>query len=311
MEGFGKFILIIPRIFLVSAGSFAVGPDIVQAMKLVRYRSPTGEKPGLALDGEIFDLSGSFSALQPRAPTFADVEAIAAVPAKALSKVPKDAVLGPPLRGIGKIIGVGLNYHDHAKEVGLPLPKEPTLFLKATSALCGPTDDLVMPREAKSVDWEVELGVVIGKSGVYIAERDALDYVLGYCVGIDFSERDFQYNRGGQGFKGKSPDTFAPLGPFLATRDEIADPQKLSMDLSVNGKLKQSGSTRDMIYTVAELVSYISLFMSLQPGDVILTGTPAGVGHGQKPPVFLQPGDVVTASIEGLGEQTHKVVASG
>jgi 2,4-didehydro-3-deoxy-L-rhamnonate hydrolase len=309
IEGFGKFIRGIPWIFLVSAGSFAVEPDIVQAMKLVRYRSATGEKPGLALDGEIFDLSGSFSALQPRAPTFADIEAIAAVPAKVLTKAPKDAVLGPPLRGIGKIIGVGLNYHDHAEEVGLPLPKEPTLFLKATSALCGPTDDLVMPREAKSVDWEVELGVAIGKPGVYIAERDALDHVLGYCVGIDFSERDFQYNRGGQGFKGKSSDTFAPLGPFLATRDEIADPQKLSMRLSVNGKLKQSGSTRDMIYSVAELVSYISRFMSLQPGDVILTGTPAGVGHGQKPPVFLQPGDVVTASIEGLGEQMHKVVA--
>jgi len=150
---------------------------------------------------------------------------------------------------------------------------------------------------------------VIGKPGVYIAERNALDYVLGYCIGIDFSERDFQFNRGGQGFKGKSLDTFAPLGPFLATRDEIADPQKLSMRLSVNGKLMQNGSTRDMIYSVAELVSYISRFMSLQPGDVVLTGTPAGVGHGQKPPVYLQVGDVVTASIEGLGEQTHRVVA--
>jgi len=306
-DGFGKFIRGIPWIFLVSAGSFAVGPDIVQAMKLVRYRSATGEKPGLVLDGEVFDLSGSFSPLHPRPPTFADIEAIAAMPTKSLTKIPRDTVLGPPLRGIGKIIGVGLNYHDHAEEVGLPLPKEPTLFLKATSALCGPTDDLVMPREAKSVDWEVELGVVIGKPGVYIAERDALDHVLGYCVGIDFSERDFQYNRGGQGFKGKSSDTFAPLGPFLATSDEIADPQKLSMRLSVNDNLKQSGSTRDMIYSVAELVSYISRFMSLQPGDVILTGTPAGVGHGQRPPVFLQPGDVVTASIEGLGEQTHKV----
>jgi len=278
-------------------------------MKLVRYRSATGEKPGLILDSEIFDLSGSFSAIHPRLPTFADVEAIAAVPGKALTKAPKDAVLGPPLRGIGKIIGVGLNYHDHAEEVGLPLPKEPTLFLKATSALCGPADDLVMPREAKSVDWEVELGAVIGKPGVYIAERNALDHVLGYCIGIDFSERDFQFNRGGQGFKGKSLDTFAPLGPFLATRDEIADPQKLSMRLSVNGKLMQNGSTRDMIYSVAELVSYISRFMSLQPGDVVLTGTPAGVGHGQKPPVYLQAGDVVTASIEGLGEQTHRVVA--
>ena len=239
-----------------------------------------------------------------------DIAAIAAVPAKALRAMGKGLALGPPLRGIGKIIGVGLNYRDHAEETGLPLPKEPTLFLKATSALCGPTDDLVMPREAKSMDWEVELGVVIGKPGVYIAERDALDHVLGYCVGIDFSERDFQFNRGGQGFKGKSADTFAPLGPFLATRDEVADPQDLPLRLSVNGKLMQSGSTRDMIFPVAELVSYISRFMSLQPGDVILTGTPAGVGLGQKPPVYLKAGDVVTASIDGLGEQMHKVVAA-
>ena len=279
-------------------------------MKLVRYRSSTGEKPGLILDGEVFDLSGSFAALTPRAPTFADIAAISAVPAKVLTKAPKESVLGPPLRGIGKIIGVGLNYRDHAEETGLPLPKEPTLFLKATSAVCGPADDLVMPREAKSLDWELELGVVIGKPGVYIAEREALEHVLGYCIGIDFSERDFQFNRGGQGFKGKSADTFAPLGPFLATRDEIVDPQKLSMRLSVNGVVKQSGSTRDMIYSVAELVCYISRFMSLQPGDVILTGTPAGVGLGQKPPVYLKAGDVVTASIEGLGEQTHKVVAA-
>jgi len=279
-------------------------------MKLVRYRSATGEEPGLILDGEVFDLSGSFSALNPRAPTFDDIKAVAAIPAKALSKAPKGVVLGPPLRGIGKIIGVGLNYRDHAEETGLPLPKEPTLFLKATSALCGPKDDLVIPREAKSVDWEVELGVVVGKPGVYIAEREALDHVLGYCIGVDFSERDFQFNRGGQGFKGKSADTFAPLGPFLATRDEIADPQKLSMRLSVNGMMKQSGSTRDMIFSVAELVSYISRFMSLQAGDVILTGTPAGVGLGQKPPTYLQPGDIVTASIEGLGEQVHKVVAA-
>jgi len=276
-------------------------------MKLVRYHTASGEKPGLILDGEIFDLSGSFAALNPRAPTLADIEAIAAVPAKALPKIERGAVLGPPLRGIGKIIGVGLNYRDHAEETGLPLPKEPTLFLKATSALCGPADDLVMPREAKSLDWEVELGVVVGRAGAYIAEREALDHVLGYCVGIDFSERDFQFNRGGQGFKGKSADTFAPLGPFLATRDEIADPQKLSMRLTVNGDTRQSGSTRGMIFSVAELVSYISRFMSLQPGDVILTGTPAGVGLGQKPPVYLKAGDVVTASIESLGEQAHKV----
>lgn len=279
-------------------------------MKLVRYRSATGEKPGLMLDGEVFDLSAGFAALNHRAPTLEHIAAIASVPVKTLPKVEKGAVLGAPLRGIGKIIGVDLNYRDHAGETGLALPKEPTLFLKATSALCGPTDDLVMPRDARSVDWEVELGVVIGKPGVYIAERDALDYVLGYCTGIDFSERDFQFSRGGQGFKGKSADTFAPLGPVLATRDEIADPQKLSMRLAVNGVGKQNGTTREMIFSVAELISYISRFMSLQPGDVILTGTPAGVGFGQKPPVYLKAGDVVTASIEGLGEQNHKVAAS-
>jgi 2-keto-4-pentenoate hydratase/2-oxohepta-3-ene-1,7-dioic acid hydratase in catechol pathway len=211
---------------------------------------------------------------------------------------------------VGKIIGVGLNYRDHAAETGLALPKEPTLFLKATSALCGPDDDLVMPRDARSVDWEVELGVVIGKPGVNIDEADALGHVFGYCIGIDFSERDFQFNRGGQGFKGKSADTFAPLGPFLATRDEIADPQNLQLCLSINGVVKQNGNTGDMIFPVGALVSYISHFMSLQPGDVILTGTPAGVGLGHKPPVYLKVGDVVTASIDGLGEQKHRVVAS-
>jgi 2,4-diketo-3-deoxy-L-fuconate hydrolase len=214
------------------------------------------------------------------------------------------------LRSVGKIVGVGLNYRDHAAETGLPLPKEPTLFLKATSALCGPHDDVVIPRDSTGIDWEVELGVVIGAPGVYIDERNALDHVAGYILGIDFSERDFQFNRGGQGFKGKSCDSFAPLGPWLATREEIPDPQALGLRLSVNGVAKQSGSTRDMIFSVVELVSYISRFMSLQPGDVILTGTPAGVGLGQKPPTYLKPGDVVTASIDGLGEQTHKVVAA-
>jgi 2,4-diketo-3-deoxy-L-fuconate hydrolase len=214
------------------------------------------------------------------------------------------------LRSVGKIVGVGLNYRDHATETGLPLPKEPTLFLKATSALCGPDDDVVIPRGSRGIDWEVELGVVIGTSGVYIEESRAFDHVAGYILGIDFSERDFQFNRGGQGFKGKSADTFAPLGPWLATREDIPDPQALGLRLSVNGVAKQNGSTRDMIFPVAELVSYISRFMSLQPGDVILTGTPAGVGLGQKPPVYLQAGDVVTASIDGLGEQRHVVVAA-
>ncbi|HZT24876.1 MAG TPA: fumarylacetoacetate hydrolase family protein [Pseudolabrys sp.] len=214
------------------------------------------------------------------------------------------------LRRVGKIIGVGLNYRDHAEETGLTLPKEPTLFLKATSALCGARDDLVIPREAKCVDWEVELGVVIGRSGVYIPEVEALAHVMGYVLAIDFSERDFQFNRGGQGFKGKSCDTFAPLGPVLASPEEIPDPQNLALRLAVNGVVKQNGSTRDMIVPVKALVSYISRFTSLQPGDVILTGTPAGVGFGQKPPTYLKPGDVVTASIDGLGEQRHVAVAS-
>jgi 2,4-diketo-3-deoxy-L-fuconate hydrolase len=214
------------------------------------------------------------------------------------------------LATVGKIIGVGLNYRDHAAETGLPLPKEPTLFLKATSALCGPDDDVVIPRGSIGIDWEVELGVVIGTPGVYIAEARALDHVAGYILGVDFSERDFQFNRGGQGFKGKSCDTFGPLGPWLASREEIPDPQALGLRLSVNGVEKQNGSTRDMIFPCVALVSYISRFMSLQPGDVILTGTPAGVGLGAKPPVYLQPGDIVTASIDGLGEQRHRIVAA-
>ena len=212
------------------------------------------------------------------------------------------------LASVGKIVGVGLNYRDHAAETGLALPKEPTLFLKATSALCGPNDDVAIPRDSKGIDWEVELGVVIGTPGVYIDERAALDHVAGYILGIDFSERDFQFNRADQGFKGKSCDTFAPLGPWLATREEIPDPQALGLRLSVNGVEKQNGSTRDMIFSVAELVAYISRFMSLQPGDVVLTGTPAGVGLGAKPPTYLQVGDIVTASIDGLGEQRHLIV---
>lgn len=207
-------------------------------------------------------------------------------------------------------MGVGLNYRDHAAETGLPLPKEPTLFLKATSALCGPNDDVIIPRDSRGIDWEVELRVVIGMPGAYIEERRTLDHVAGYILGIDFSERDFQFNRGGQGFKGKSCDTFAPLGPWLATREEILDPQALALRLSVNGVEKQNGSTRDMIFSVAQLIAYISRFMSLQPGDVILTGTPTGVELGQKPPTYLQLGDVVTASIDGLGERRHSVVVA-
>ena len=211
------------------------------------------------------------------------------------------------LRQVGKIVGVGLNYRDHAEETGLPLPKEPTLFLKATSALCGPNDDVVIPRDSKGIDWEVELGVVIGRPGVYIAEARALDHVAGYILGIDFSERDFQFNRAGQGFKGKSCDTFGPLGPWLATRDEIPDPRALGLRLAVNGVVKQNGSTRDMIFPVVELVAYISRFMSLQAGDVILTGTPAGVAMGRPGTPFLRAGDVMELEIDGLGRQRQRL----
>jgi 2,4-didehydro-3-deoxy-L-rhamnonate hydrolase len=281
-------------------------------VKLARFGPRGAEVPAVVTDGATYDLSGLTRDLDGA--FFAGGGIAAARAALDRGELPELATdglrVGSPLARPSAVICIGMNYAAHAAESGAQPPEQPVLFLKTPNTVGGPHDPVAIPRGSSRTDWEVELGVVIGTPGVYIAERDALDHVLGYCIGIDFSERDFQYNRGGQGFKGKSSDTFAPLGPFLATSDEIADPQKLSMRLSVNGELKQSGSTRDMIYSVAELVSYISRFMSLQPGDVILTGTPAGVGHGQKPPVFLQPGDVVTASIEGLGEQTHKVVAA-
>jgi 2-keto-4-pentenoate hydratase/2-oxohepta-3-ene-1,7-dioic acid hydratase in catechol pathway len=220
-----------------------------------------------------------------------------------------DSVLAPPVGGIGKIIGVGLNYRAHAVECALPIPAEPTLFLKPTSALTGPGDPVVMPQDGTSLDWEVELGVVIGEGGSYIRPEQAASHIAGYCLGIDFSERAFQFQRGGQGFKGKSNDSFAPLGPYLVTADAIADPQELELSLHVNGQLRQRGSTFDMIFPVYELIAYISRFMSLQSGDVILTGTPAGVGMGQKPPVFLRVGDTVVAACASLGEQSHTVTS--
>ena len=237
----------------------------------------------------------------------ARLERLASLDLDDLPAVPSPARLGPPVAGIGKIIGVGLNYRDHAAETKLPLPKEPTLFLKPTSALAGPTDHVLIPRDGRSLDWEIELGVVIGQAGVYIAEGAAMEHVAGYCIGIDFSEREFQFNRGGQGFKGKSSDTFAPLGPWLVTTDEVPDPHALALKLSVNGLVRQDSNTSGMIFSVTEIVSYISRFMSLQPGDVILTGTPAGVGLGQNPPAYLNAGDEVVATIDGLGQQRHRV----
>jgi ureidoglycolate lyase len=212
---------------------------------------------------------------------------------------------------VGKFICVGLNYADHARESGQEPPKEPVLFMKATSAICGPYDDVIIPRNSKKTDWEVELGVVIGKEARYVERQHALDHVAGYCVVNDVSEREFQIERGGQWVKGKSADTFGPIGPWLVTRDEVADPQGLSMWLEVDGHRYQNGTTATMIFGVAELVSYISHFMSLQPGDIISTGTPPGVGLGQKPqPIYLRPGQTMRLAVEGLGEQRQRLVAA-
>lgn len=281
-------------------------------VRLVRFKVGGEVRPGV-LDGSgcIRDLSGVISDLSGAALRPAGIGQLDTVDWSTLPPAPGAAELTAPIGGIGKIIGVGLNYRDHAVECGLPIPNEPTLFLKATSALSGPNDPVIVPRGAESLDWEVELGVVIGEGGSSIGEAQALDHVAGYCLGIDFSERDFQFNRGGQGFKGKSADSFAPLGPWLVTRGAIADPQDLALRLEVDGTVRQEGTTRDMIFPVAYLVSYCSRFMSLHPGDVILTGTPAGVGMGSKPPSYLKPGQEVVASAAPLGRQAHRVVAPG
>jgi 2,4-didehydro-3-deoxy-L-rhamnonate hydrolase len=280
-------------------------------MRLVRFGAKGSEGPGIIdASGRLRSLAGDSDDLRDDVLSPAGLARIRKIPVDSLPLVDENPRFGPPIAGIGKIIGVGLNYRDHAEECALPLPKEPTLFLKATSALAGPCDPLVMPRGAESVDWEVELGVVIGAGGVYIDEDKANEHIAGYCIGIDFSERDFQFKRGGQGFKGKSADSFAPLGPWLVTPDEIADPRRLTLRLSVNEVERQRGTTGDMIFSVPQLISYVSQFMSLQPGDVILTGTPAGVGMGQDPRVYLWPGDEVTATIDGLGTQYHCAVAA-
>lgn len=216
--------------------------------------------------------------------------------------------LGPCFQRPSKIICVGLNYTKHAFESNMPLPKEPIIFYKSTSALCGPTDNLMIPRKSEKTDWEVELAVVIGKRATYVDEKDALNYVAGYCVHNDYSEREFQLERGGQWMKGKGCDTFAPMGPYLVTKDEVANFNNLHMWLKVNGKMMQDNNSDDMIFEIPYLVSYISQFMTLLPGDVISTGTPSGVGHGFKPPIYLKKGDVVELGIEGMGEQRQVVV---
>ena len=278
-------------------------------MKLVRYGRPGAERPGLIdPDGSLRDLSRVVEDLTPAALTPASLRRLRGLNLARLPVVRGRPRLGCPLAGIGKMVCIGLNYTDHALEVGLELPKEPLLFIKAPSAICGPDDPIVRPRGAVKLDYEVELGAVIGRDACYVDETDALRYVAAYCLVNDVSEREFQMEHGGTTTKGKSADTFGPVGPWLVTADEVGDPQALALWTTVNGERRQDGHTAKMIFAVQYLVAYVSRFMSLRAGDVISTGTPAGVGHGRKPPKYLQPGDMVEMGITGLGTQRHRVV---
>jgi 2-keto-4-pentenoate hydratase/2-oxohepta-3-ene-1,7-dioic acid hydratase in catechol pathway len=279
-------------------------------MKFLRYGETGQEKPGLLdADGNIRDLSAHVSDLSGAVLSPEALAKLGSLDVNALPKVEGNPRLGPCVAGTGKFICIGLNYADHAAESGMAVPPEPVIFMKATSAIVGPNDDLLIPRGSEKTDWEVELGIVIGKTAKYVSEEDALDYVAGYCTLHDVSERAFQIERAGQWTKGKSCDTFGPTGPWLVTKDEVADPQDLKMWLTVNGETMQDGSTKTMVYGVRHLVSYLSQFMSLQPGDIISTGTPPGVGMGMKPPRYLKAGDVVELGIEGLGSQKQNVRA--
>ncbi len=283
-------------------------------MKLIRFGEAGAEKPGLLLDdgrridasdfGQDYDEAFFGGDGLQRLAAWAEANAASA------PGVGNDVRLGPPLCRPSKLVCIGLNYADHAKESGADIPKEPILFFKATSAICGPNDNVVIPRRSVKTDWEVELAFVIGKKASYVSQENALDHVAGYVLHNDYSEREWQLERGGQWVKGKSCDSFAPLGPFIATRDEIADPQDLRLWLKLNGETIQDSSTAQMIFGVRTLVSYVSQFMTLLPGDVITTGTPPGVGLGFKPPKFLQPGDVVELGVEGLGSSRQTAVAA-
>ncbi len=279
-------------------------------MKLLRHGPAGSEKPGiLAADGTIRDLSGVVPDIAGAALSDAGLAAIRAADLSALPVVAADTRLGPCVAGTGKFICIGLNYADHAAESGMAVPPEPVIFMKATSAICGPYDPIVIPRGSEKTDWEVELAVIIGRRAKYVTEAEAMAHVAGFAVTNDVSERAFQIERAGQWTKGKSCDNFGQIGPWLVTRDEVADPQDLAMWLKVNGQTMQDGSTRTMVYGVAHLVSYLSQFMTLHPGDVISTGTPPGVGMGQKPPRYLRAGDVVELGIAGLGSQRQDVIA--
>ncbi|MBI09092.1 MAG: 2-hydroxyhepta-2,4-diene-1,7-dioate isomerase [Rhodospirillaceae bacterium] len=279
-------------------------------MKLLRYGPAGAEKPGmLDSDGSIRDLSGVVGDISGDMVTPEGLDNLRAVSPASLPKVDGNPRIGPCVGDIGKFMCIGLNYSDHAAETGGEVPSEPILFMKANSAISGPNDDVIIPRKSKQTDWEVELGFVIGKPGKYISEAHAMSHVAGYCVVNDVSERDFQIRKQGQWTKGKSCDTFGPVGPWLVTADEVEDPQALALWTEVNGHRYQDGNTDTMVYGVQYLVSYLSKFMTLQAGDLVATGTPPGVGMGQNPRVFLKPGDVMRLGIEGLGEQKQNLVA--
>ncbi len=279
-------------------------------MKLLRYGPKGEEKPGLLDEtGHIRDLSNQVNEIDGSILAPERLAALAKMDVDSLPQVEGSPRLGPPVSGIGKIVAIGLNYSEHAKESGMELPSEPVMFSKAVTALNGPNDPVIMPRGSEKTDWEVELAVVMGRKAQYVEEADALGYVAGYAVMNDVSERALQLEHGGQWVKGKSFDTSAPLGPWLVTSDEIPDPQKLNLWLEVNGERRQTGNTSTMIFNVAHLVSYISSVMTLLPGDVITTGTPPGVGLGYNPPIFLKAGDVMRLGVEGLGEQRQEVRA--
>lgn len=280
-------------------------------MKLLRYGDLGAEKPGmLDANGTIRDLSGHIKDFSGESLSDTTFSKLRALDPTNLPVIAASTRIGACVGSVGKFVCIGLNYADHAAESGMELPEEPVIFFKATSAIIGPNDDIEIPRHSVKTDWEVELGVVIGKHAKYVKKENALDHVAGYCVVNDLSERDFQLHRSGQWVKGKSADTFGPIGPWLVTRDEVPDPQNLSMYLEVNGHRYQDGSTETMHFDVATIVSHLSQFMSLQPGDVISTGTPPGVGMGQKPETYLKSGDVIELEIEGLGLQRQVVGAS-
>ncbi len=278
-------------------------------MKLVRYGRPGREKPGLIdAEGKLRDLSGVIDDIGPEQLSDKALARLARIKPSSLPAVRGKPRFGAPLSGVGKFLAIGLNYSDHAAESNMPIPKEPILFTKAITSLSGPNDDVMQPKDSTKMDWEVELGVVIGTRAHHVSERQALSHVAGYCIVNDVSERAFQLERGGSWDKGKGCDGFGPVGPWLVTRDEVANPQRLNMWLDINGVRRQTGNTKTMIFSVAKIVSYVSRFITLMPGDIIATGTPPGVGMGMKPQQFLSPGDEMHLGIEGLGEQRQTVV---